>query len=177
MAEKRMFAKAVVESDDFLDLPATTQLLYFHLGVQADDDGFVDRYRAIMRTVGSSRDDLKLLCAKGYVILFESGVVLISHWRLNNYIRSDRYHETVHLAEKEIVKVEKNGRYTIGIPLVYPDKIRLDETSLGELPLQVVPPREDIKNKYGDAALNGRPPTPFPIDPDTGEYIDREGML
>lgn len=170
-----MFAKAVVGSDDFLDLPATTQLLYFHLGVRADDDGFVGSPRSIMRTVGSSRDDLKLLCAKGFVIPFESGVVLIAHWRINNYIRSDRYHETVYLTEKETVKVEKSGRYTVGIPAGIP-LVDPDKTSLGKLPLQVASTREDFSiNKTGDAALNGRPPTPFYLDPDTGELVSRVG--
>lgn len=116
MAERRMFSNAVIGSDDFLDMPATTQLLYFHLGMRADDDGFVGSSKAVMRLIGANNDDLKLLYAKNYIIPFKSGVMLITHWKVNNYIRSDRYHETVYLAEKETVKVEKNGRYTKWIP-------------------------------------------------------------
>ena len=124
MAERRMFSNAVIGSDDFLDMPATTQLLYFHLGMRADDDGFVGSPKAVMRLIGANNDDLKLLYAKNYIIPFKSGVMLITHWKVNNYIRSDRYHETVYLAEIETVTVEKNGRYTTGIPNGYRGKVR-----------------------------------------------------
>lgn len=116
MAERRMFASKVISSDDFLDMPATSQLLYFHLGMRADDDGFVGSPRAVMRMIGASNDDLKLLCAKNYIIPFKSGVVLVSHWKINNYIQRDRYHETVYLSEKQGVEVKENGVYTFRIP-------------------------------------------------------------
>lgn len=100
MAERRMFAKTIIDSDTFLDLPATTQLLYFHLGMRADDDGFVDKPRSVMRMIGGSKNDLDLLFAKQFLIPFESGVVVIKHWKIHNYIRKDRYSETIHLEEK-----------------------------------------------------------------------------
>lgn len=112
MAERRMFANAVIGSDDFLDMPTTTQLLYFHLGMRADDDGFVGSPRVIMRMIGASNEDLNLLCAKNYTIRFKSGILLISHWKINNYIQKDRYRETVYTAEKESVKTADNKMYT-----------------------------------------------------------------
>ena len=89
MAERRMFAKTIIDSDSFLDMPLSTQALYFHLSMRADDDGFLNNSKKIQRMVGCSDDDLKLLIAKRFIIPFESGVVVIKHWRIHNYIRSD----------------------------------------------------------------------------------------
>lgn len=179
MAERRMFANKVISSDDFLDMPASTQLLYFHLGMRADDDGFVGSPRAVMRMIGASNDDLKLLCAKKYIIPFKSGVVLVAHWKINNYIQRDRYHETVYLSEKQGVKIKENGVYTSCIQdvSVLDTEAREVESSIGGNPYRVSPLNTGDKRKLksGDAAFKGGPPTPFPIDPDTGEYIDREG--
>lgn len=111
MAERRMFAKVIVDSDLFLDMPLSTQALYFHLGMRADDAGFVNSPKKIQRMVGASGDDLKLLEAKGFIIPFESGVVVITHWRNNNYIQKDRYKETIYLAEKSLLEVTDNGSY------------------------------------------------------------------
>ena len=96
MSEKRMFAKQIVESDSFLDMPLSTQALYFHLGMAADDDGFINAPKRIQRSIGASDDDLKLLIAKSFIIPFESGVVVIKHWLINNYIRSDRKKDTTY---------------------------------------------------------------------------------
>ena len=94
MAERRMFAKTVVDNDTFLDMPASAQLLYFHLAMSADDDGFVNKPKAVMRSCGSTETDLKLLAKNGMVIPFESGVAAITHWKLHNVIRRDMYTET-----------------------------------------------------------------------------------
>lgn len=91
MAERRMFAKSVVESDAFLDMPATARLLYFHFGMQADDDGFLNSPKAVMRMVGCVQDDVSILVAKGFIIPFDSGVIVIRHWKQSNYIQKDRY--------------------------------------------------------------------------------------
>ena len=101
IAERRMFAKSIVVSDDFLDMPATARCLYFTLGMFADDDGFVNNPKSIMRQSGSTTDDMNILIAKKYVIAFESGVIVIRHWRIHNYIKSDRYHGTVCTEEKK----------------------------------------------------------------------------
>ena len=101
MAQRRMFSLTVVDTDNFLSMPVSAQNLYFHFGMRADDDGFVSSPKKIMSFVKSSEDDFKLLAAKGYIIPFKSGVCVIREWKINNYIQSDRYHETRYLAEKE----------------------------------------------------------------------------
>ena len=123
MAGKRMFAKQIIDSDAFLEMPLSAQALYFHLSMRADDDGFVDNPRKIQRMVNASGDDLKLLMAKRYILTFESGVVVIKHWLIHNTLRTDRYKETVYLEEKALLEVKKNKSYTekkglneIGIP-------------------------------------------------------------
>lgn len=112
MAEKRMFAKQIIDSDAFLDMPLSTQALYFHLSMRADDDGFVDNPKKIQRVIGASADDLKLLLAKRYILTFESGVIVIKHWRIHNTIQKDRYKETVYLEEKSHLVIKGNKSYT-----------------------------------------------------------------
>jgi DnaD/phage-associated family protein len=112
MAERRMFAKCITESDAFLDMPLSTQALYFHLGMIADDDGFVSSPKKITRSINASEDDLKLLLAKRFILGFESGIIVIKHWKMNNYIRTDRYKETTYLEEKQMLELKENGSYT-----------------------------------------------------------------
>lgn len=119
MAERRMFAKKIVMSDLFLDMPMSAKFFYFMLGMLADDDGFVDNPNSIMRQTGTTKDDLRVLLSKGFVRAFESGVVVVTAWRVNNYLRSDRYTPTVHVEEFEQLGIDKNGIYTDGIPTVY----------------------------------------------------------
>ena len=127
MAERRMFAKTIIDSDAFLDMPLSTQALYFHLSMRADDDGFINNSKKIQRMIGASDDDLKLLMAKNFIIPFESGVVVIKHWRIHNYIRSDRYKETVYQEEKSLLSLKDNNAYTLGgIPLGIPDDTQMD---------------------------------------------------
>ena len=95
MAQRRMFSKQVVRTDAFLEMPQTAQNLYFHLGMEADDDGFVNP-RMVMRTVGSGDDDIRLLIARGFVIPFENGVVVVTHWKENNYLQADRKKATMY---------------------------------------------------------------------------------
>ena len=113
MAERRMFAKTIIDSDAFLDMPLSTQSLYFHLSMRADDDGFINNPKKIQRLIGASDDDLKLLIAKSFLIPFESGIVVIKHWKIHNYIQRDRYKETVYLEEKEMLKVKDNKAYSL----------------------------------------------------------------
>lgn len=112
MAERRMFAKSIVLSDAFLDMPATSRCLYFTLGMYADDDGFVNSPKAVMRECGATDDDLKILIAKYFLIPFETGVVVIRQWRLNNFLRSDRYHATKCTEEKAQIQIEEDGTYS-----------------------------------------------------------------
>lgn len=122
MAQKRMFSNLVIGSDDFLEMPDSSQNLYFHLSMQADDDGFIDNWKSIMRMTGKKEDDLKILVTKSFVIPFKSGLLVIRHWKINNYLRSDRYKETIYKEEKKQLKEDENGAYNIdishGIPMV-----------------------------------------------------------
>ena len=112
MAEKRMFTQKIVDSDAFLDMPLSTQALYFHLNMRADDDGFVNNPKRIQRTVGASDDDLKLLIAKRFLIGFENGIIVIKHWRMHNALRKDRYKETQYSKQLSLLEVKENGAYT-----------------------------------------------------------------
>lgn len=112
MAERRMFAKKIVDSDAFLDMPLTTQALYFHLAMRADDDGFVNAPQRILRLVGCSQDDYRLLVAKRFLLGFESGVVVVKHWFIHNYIQKDRYTPTTYLEEKSELRLDENKAYT-----------------------------------------------------------------
>ena len=112
MAERRMFAKTIVLSDSFLDLPMSARCLYFTLGMLGDDDGFVNSPKSIMRQVGASTDDLNLLIAKRFVLAFDSGVIVIKHWRIHNYIQKDRYKESKYMEEKATLMIDQNGAYT-----------------------------------------------------------------
>lgn len=100
MAQRRMFSKKITDTDHFLDMPLSAQALYFHLNMGADDEGFIDRARTIQRTIRASDDDMKILISKGFLIPFESGVVVIRHWRIHNYIQSDRFQTTIYQEEK-----------------------------------------------------------------------------
>ena len=137
MAERRMFAKTIIDSDAFLDMPLSTQALYFHLSMRADDDGFINNPKKIQRMVGCCDDDLKLLLVKNFIIAFESGVVVIKHWKIHNYIRNDRYKETVYQDEKAMLEEKDNKSYTLGIPNGYQmdTQVRLGKDSLGKVSL------------------------------------------
>jgi hypothetical protein len=113
MAERRMFAKTIIDSDAFLDMPLSTQSLYFHLSMRADDDGFINNPKKIQRMIGAADDDLKVLVAKNFIIPFESGIVVIKHWKIHNYIRNDRYKETVYKDEKSQLFEKRNKSYTL----------------------------------------------------------------
>ena len=107
-----MFAKTIIDSDAFLDMPSSSQLLYFHMSMRADDDGFVNKPKSIMRAIGAKDDDANILIAKKFIIPFESGVVVIKHWKIHNFIAKDRYNETKYLDEKATLSVDGNKAYT-----------------------------------------------------------------
>lgn len=116
-----MFSKDITGSDAFRDMPTSTQNLYFHLGMEADDDGFLGNYKGLMRSVGTGDDDLKILLSKRFLLQINSGVLVVKHWLINNTVRKDRYNETKYLEEKALVFVKENKAYTLdeksGIPL------------------------------------------------------------
>ncbi len=119
MAERRMFSKTIIDSDAFLDMPLSTQALYFHLAMRADDDGFVNNPVRIMRLINATKNDLDLLDFKNFLIPFENGVCVIKHWRIHNYLRNDRYKPTAYQEEKALLMVKENGAYSLGIPNGY----------------------------------------------------------
>ena len=116
MAERRMFAKTIVDSDMFIDMPMSARLLYYDLAMRADDDGFVNSPKKIMKFVGASMDDMNVLIAKQFIIPFESGVVVIKHWKIHNYIQKDRYKATSYQAEKESLTLKNGTYYTDDLP-------------------------------------------------------------
>ena len=140
MAQKRMFSLKIVDTDEFLDMPPTTQNLYFHLCMRADDDGFVSNPKKIMKIVNSAADDMKVLTAKSFVIPFESGICVIKHWKIHNLIRADRYIETEYKKEKKLLKME-DKKYELDdgmqndIPNGNPVKVRLDKVSIDKVSL------------------------------------------
>lgn len=158
MADKRMFAKTIIDSDAFLDMPSSSQSLYFHLGMRADDEGFINNTKKIQRMVGASDDDLKLLIAKRFVIPFETGIIVIKHWKIHNYIRKDRLKETVYKAERALLSEKENGSYTLCQTNVSQltdecqhrlDKVRLDKVRLDkDKPSKKIPPDINQVKKY-----------------------------
>ena len=149
MAERRMFAKTIVLSDEFLDMPLSTRCLYFTLGMLADDDGFINKPNTILRMCGASVDDMNILLMKKFILQFENGIIVIKHWRLNNYLRNDRYHETTYKELKGQLSLDSNGSYTLkntGIPVGIPSLVK---SSLGKDIDDVMPAEIDKElNKY-----------------------------
>lgn len=150
MAQRRMFSDKIVDTDAFLDMGSGSQLLYFHLCMRADDDGFVSNPKKIMRMIGSQDDDYKILIAKRFVIQFQSGVCVIKHWLIHNLIRQDRYNETQWIKEKEqLVIDEKTKKYSLNTDetIVIPNgnqmapQVRLGKVSIG---------KDSLKNIYGE---------------------------
>jgi len=143
-----MFNKQITNSDDFLEMPVSSQCLYFHLSMNADDEGFVNNWKSIMKLSGSKEDDIKVLIAKQYIIPFETGVIVIRHWRLNNYLRSDRFTPTNHQKELANLTLDENMVYqthTISTPSIDKysieknsiDKFRKDKSMREEKPLDI----------------------------------------
>lgn len=161
MAERRMFSKKIIDSDAFLDMPLSTQALYFHLSMRADDEGFVGNPKRIRAMIGASEDDLKLLIAKRFILIFESGVVVIKHWKIHNYIQNDRAVPTTYTEERAMLALDDKKSYTeciqdvskmdtqyrIGKSSIGKDSIEVDSTVPGATPTKkfVKPTVEEIE--------------------------------
>ena len=176
MAERRMFAKTIIDSDAFLDMPMSTQALYFHLSMRADDDGFINNPKRIQRMIGASDDDLKLLIAKSFIITFESGVVVIKHWKIHNYIQSDRYKPTVYAEEKSLLDVKKNKAYTLNDECIQNVYITDTQDRLGKDRLG--------KDRLGKDSIEGETPkskakrfTPPTLEEVTAYCIERNNSV
>lgn len=176
MADRRMFSKTIIDSDAFLDMPLSAQCLYFHLSMRADDDGFVNNPKKIQRMIGASDDDFKLLIMKQFVLVFDAGIIVIKHWRMHNYIRSDRYKPTAYQKEKRMLVVTDNGSYdwqsdgsqsaTECLPVGIPNgnqmdtQVRLGKVRLGKV--SIVKGRseaDEIETPFGDDDSKPEPVT------------------
>ena len=152
MAERRMFAKTIIDSDMFLDMPLSTQALYFHLSMRADDDGFINNPRKIQRMIGAADDDLKVLVMKRFILPFDSGVVVIKHWKIHNYIRNDRYKETVYQEEKALLELKENGAYTELSTTGIPDGIPSDNQAGYQMETQVRLGQDRVRTELGEGS-------------------------
>ena len=187
MAERRMFAKSIVLSDAFLDLPMSARCLYFTLGMLADDDGFVGSPKAIMRQCGASQDDMLALLQKRYVLAFESGVIVIKHWRMNNYLQSDRIKHTTYIEELNTLKIDEKGAYTEKdkgmytkcIQNVYTGKNSIDkyskEKDIEKKKSHFVPPTLEEITAYCKERNNKVDPKAFYDFFEAGHWIDSKG--
>lgn len=190
MAERRMFAKTIIDSDAFIDMPTTTRLLYYDLGMRADDDGFVNSPKKIMRMIGASEDDMRILIAKKFIIPFESGVVVIKHWRIHNYIQSDRHKETTYKEELSQLELDENKAYRLSVNSMDTEciqtvssletQVRLGKDRLGEVSLVEVnnkggkkftPPTYEELSAYAEEIGS-----PVNID-DFMDYYDSNGWM
>lgn len=185
MAERRMFAKTIVLSDAFLDMPLSARCLYFTLGMLADDDGFVNSPKSIMRQSGASIDDINILLAKRFILAFDSGVIVIKHWRIHNYIQKDRYKESKYIEEKAAITVDRNGAYTECIHDVYNldtqvrlgkdsiDKVNIEESIKEESTLPSTPPSKHKYGEYGCVLLTTSQYDKLISDYGDKNYIDK----
>lgn len=159
MAERRMFAKTIVLSDSFLDMSLGARCLYMTMSMLADDDGFVNSPRSIMRQTGATNDDMRLLIDRKFVIPFDSGIIVIKHWRINNYLQKDRINPTKYIDEKAMLSVESNGSYTLNSPCIHSecihsvDEYRVDKNSIDD----GTPTEDDIRQYCESEHLNISP--------------------
>ena len=133
MAEKRMFTKKITDSDAFQNMPLSAQALYFHLNMAADDEGFVNNPMKIQRCIGAAIDDLNILVAKNFIIKYESGIIVIKHWKMHNYIAKDRFHKTDYTEERAMLEVKENGAYTLADNSLYTECIQIDDRDKNRL--------------------------------------------
>lgn len=135
MAKRRMFSLDIIDTDLFMEMPQSSRLLYYELCMRADDDGFVSSPKKIMKMVGCNEDDFRVLTTKQFIIPFDTGIVVIKHWKIHNYIQKDRYKETIYLDEKNELYQEKNGTYTKCIQDGYTgkDRLELGKVSIGKV--------------------------------------------
>ena len=174
-----MFTKKITESDAFLDMPSSTQMLYFHFSMNADDDGFVNNPKKIQKMCGASDDDFKLLIAKSFIILFDSGIIVIKHWKMHNYIQADRYRPTDYVEEKSMLGIKSNKAYTLDVSKMDTEciqngyigkdsigKVSIDKDSKGESvrvekAKRFYPPTLDEVKQYCEERKNNIDPMAF----------------
>lgn len=146
MAERRMFAKSIIDSDAFLDMPLSTQALYFHLSMRADDEGFVNNPKRLIRFVGAADDEMKVLLAKKFILSFDSGVIVIKHWKIHNYIQKDRFKETNYHDEKALLSINENNSYSMDTNCVHDVRLGKVRLELGKVSKEDIYPFAEIVN-------------------------------
>lgn len=170
-----MFDKTITNSDEFIEMPMSSQVLYFHLSMNADDDGFINNWKSIMRMTGTKEDDLKVLIAKQFIIPFESGVIVIKHWRINNFLRKDRHIDTKFQKELSMLGTNDNQEYvwlTNGQPSIEKnsieknsiekkkiykeriEKLYFENNKVNDIFLEFLDLRKKIKAVNSDRAIN-----------------------
>lgn len=173
MADRRMFTKKIIDSDSFLDMPLSTQALYFHLAMRADDDGFLNNAKKIMRVIGAAQNDYDLLVDKRFIIQFPDGICVIKHWRMHNYIKGDRYKPTQYKQEKAMLSLKDNNAYTLqkngtGVTLDTPciqhgDVMETEWNQNGEhLEAQVRLGKDRVRDRIDKDIVGPGGPTPTP---------------
>jgi len=152
MAQKRMFSLSVVDTDRFLEMPISSRLLYYELGMRADDDGFIDNWKKILLFTGLKEDDMKVLISKQFIIPFESGIIVIRHWRLNNYLQNDRIKPTIYQEELSKLSKDENNVYNLYTNCIHSiDKNSIDKNSIDKNNnIALLDEKKDIKHKYGE---------------------------
>ena len=190
MAERRMFAKSIVLSDAFLDMPLSARCLYFTLGMFADDDGFVGSPKGVMRQCGASQDDMAVLIQKRFVLTFESGVIVIKHWKINNYLQKDRHKDPTYLEELATLDIddkgaytERKGMYTKCIQNVYTGKNSIDKNRLDKIRIDKSITPISSRNRVPPLACSNLPLCCFTADvkdpfscPNSSLSMSSEGM-
>lgn len=186
MAERRMFAKTIIDSDAFIDMPLSTQALYFHLSMRADDDGFINNAKKIQRMIGAADDDLRMLAIKRFIIPFESGIVVIKHWKIHNYIRGDRKKNTVYPEEMSLLTEKDNGAYTLKAeePALSPDQNYLSVTCQSNVSQATVKCQHRlgkdsiVQDSIGEESIvEDEPAAPLPSKPVRHKYGEYKNVL
>lgn len=159
MAERRMFSKTIIDSDAFLDMPLSAQSLYFHLSMRADDEGFINNPKKIQRMIGASDDDAKILVMKHFIIPFDSGIVVIRHWMIHNYIQKDRFKPTIYRDEKKCLDVSPTKEYTLETECIQDvsntdTQVRLGKDRIGKVSegKESIGEKKPAKHKHGEYA-------------------------
>lgn len=145
MAERRMMTKKIIHSDAFLDMPISTQNLYFHLLLEGDDEGFINSPKKVQRVIGASDDDVKILLAKKFIISFDSGIIVLKHWKMHNYIQKDRFKPTTHTSERALLSVKDNNVYRMDTECI--QNGRVGKVSIGEVSIGEDSIEEEIKTE------------------------------
>lgn len=167
MAQKRMFSLHVVDTDKFMDMSTSAQALYFHLGMHGDDDGFVSSPRKIARAAGCNDDDMRLLAAKGFIIPFDSGVVVITDWKINNTLKNDRYQSTIYQEEMAMLQNDASGKYMISSGVV-PERFQNGSNSE---PQHNITKHNITKHSKTEGMEAGKPPSRNKFSPPTVEEV------